>query len=188
LYFIKITGQEAGCFPSKIGYFSRDSQNLCRASFSLRTPFAITTCRSTPYVRREQPLASEALYSHRYRFVRLLVTAAFAAWIGCADILATESASADSGRSQLTKVEAQFRLTSGVLPAQFCRFVPCRSSARTIEATDQENDRSTEDSSRLAVAARPNPHKFTRETLTFHVESPDRLIELPGTPPPVAIL
>jgi hypothetical protein len=57
-----------------------------------------------------------------------------------------------------------------------------------MEATDHENDRSTEDSSRLAVAARPNPHKFTRETLTFHVESPDRLIELPGTPPPVAIL
>ena len=139
-------------------------------------------------MRREQPLASEALYSYRYRFVRIVLTAALAAWIGCADMLATDSATADSGRNQVTKTQSQFRLTSGLLPAQFCRFVPCRSSARTIEATDEEDDRPSEESPRVAIAARPNPRKFTRETRSFCIETPDHLIELPGTPPPVALL
>ena len=53
---------------------------------------------------------------------------------------------------------------------------------------DEEEDRSPEESPRVALAARPNPHKFTRETRNFRIESPDHLIELPGTPPPVALL
>jgi hypothetical protein len=138
-------------------------------------------------VRREQRLASETLYS-RYRFVRFVLTAALAAWISCADMLATDSATADSGRNQLAKVQSQYRPTRGLLPAQFCRFVPCRSSVRTIEATDEVEDRSAEESPRAAIAARPDSRNLTRETRSFCIESPDHLIELSGTPPPVILL
>jgi len=101
-------------------------------------------------------------------------------------MLATESASSDSRGSQQARVQSQFRLMSVVLPPQLCRFVPCRSSARTIEVTDEEQERSDEDSPQLTIAARADSHPFTSEILSFRIAAPDHLIELPGTPPPAA--
>jgi hypothetical protein len=102
-------------------------------------------------------------------------------------MLATESASSDSRSSQQARVQSQFRLTSGVLPPQLCRFAPCRFSARTIEVTDEERETSGEDSRQLMIAARPNSQTFTSEILSFRIVAPDHLIELPGTPPPAAL-
>jgi hypothetical protein len=115
-----------------------------------------------------------------------VLTAAFAAWVGCADLLVTEAAFCDSCASLSAGLQTQFRLTSGVLPAQFCRFIPCRSSVRTIERTNEEQDSSREDSPRLTIAVRPNSQSFTTVIPFLQIITPDHLIELPGTPPPAA--
>jgi hypothetical protein len=114
-----------------------------------------------------------------------VLTAAFAAWIGCADLLAT-SFVGESGISQSVRSQSHFRLTSGVLPPQLCRFVPSRLSARTIEATDEEQESSTEDSRGTTIAAPRKSQYFASEILSFRITQPDHLIELPGTPPPAA--
>jgi hypothetical protein len=131
-------------------------------------------------------LAFDVFQIHRRRLFRFVLVAALAACVGCADILATESASTDVGGSQLTRAQSQFRLTSGLLPAQFCRFIPCRSSARMIEVTEEEQEKSDANSPRPALGKRPNSQTFASEILSFRIVAPDRLIELPGTPPPAA--
>jgi hypothetical protein len=80
-------------------------------------------------------------------------------------------------------VQSQFRLTSDILPPQLCRFVPCQSSARTIEVTGEQRETSGDDLL-PAIAIRPNSLDFTSAIHSFIVISPDHLIEPPGTPPP----
>jgi hypothetical protein len=157
-----------------------------------RIPSAVQSCAhdllaaragQLPIVRREQPLAFDAIQTHRRRLFRFVLTAAFAAWVGCADMLATDSAG-DSSGSQCARVQSQFRQTRGVLPPQLCRFVPCRSSARTIEVTDEDQETSGEDSPQSTIATPPNSKTFPSAILSFCIAQPDHLIELPGTPPP----
>ncbi len=138
-------------------------------------------------VRRGLALTADASHNRRRRFFRFVLTAAFAAWVGCADVLATEAASLDSPGSESARLQSQFRLTGDVLPAQFCRFVPCRSSARTVEVTDEEQETSGDDSPRFLVTTRPNSKTLASRVLSFRIVAPDHLIELPGTPPPAAL-
>ena len=136
-------------------------------------------------MRRDLALTSDALQIRRRRLCRFVLTAAFAAWIGCADLLAT-SFVGETSTSQSVRSQSQFRLTSGVLPPQLCRFVPSRLSARTIEATDEEQESSNEDSRGPAITTPRQSQDFASEILSFRIALPDHLIELPGTPPPVA--
>jgi hypothetical protein len=136
-------------------------------------------------VRRDLALTSDYLQIRRRRRCRFVLITALAAWIGCADLLAT-GAAFNSNTSQTVRSQNHFRLNSGILQPQFCRFVPARSSARTIEVTEDEQEISDRSSSQLTVTTRPNSHNFTSDILSFRIVEPDHLIELPGTPPPAA--
>jgi hypothetical protein len=102
-------------------------------------------------------------------------------------LLATDAASCDSKGSEFGRLQSQFRLTNGLLPLQLCRFVPCRSSARTIEVTDEEQETSGEESPTFSNVAKPKTQSCAFEILSFCIAQPDHLIELPGTPPPAAL-
>jgi hypothetical protein len=130
-------------------------------------------------------LTIDALQIRRLRHCRFVLTVAFAAWIGCTDLLAT-SVVGESGASQSVRSQSHFRLTRGVLPPQLCRFNPSPLSARTIELTEEEQEKSDEDSRGPTIAVRRKSQGFASETISFRIAAPDHLIELPGTPPPAA--
>jgi hypothetical protein len=129
-------------------------------------------------------LLRAAIHQRTRRRSHFALTIALAAWIGGADLLATNLATSDSNGSPFGQVESQFQIASRICPLQLCRQVSSRSPLRATGISQEEESRASEKPSRLTLANRPATENSRAESFSCRVMAVDHLIALPGTPPP----
>ena len=151
----------------------------------MRTRFAITANGGKFLCAQEPFVISASTETRLIARTRFAFTAAFTGWVALTCLLPIDVST--SGDDAGWKATQAIRTLCGILPAQVWRPVSCRASFRNQQVTENEEEATTQDAPRVAVVARPKLKQLRFDDLLFSIFAPDHLIELPGTPPPVAL-
>jgi hypothetical protein len=116
-----------------------------------------------------------------YRHARYALTFVLMAWVGVANLPFFWESPHDYGLAGFHHFET----------AQFVWATPIRSGGqrsapRLVQFTEEQNESESNASPTFRISSHPgSKRKPLLATLSLSIVSPDRLFELPGTPPPV---